>query len=61
MRNTTRENIRLSWDYKVTEKLVMIEGSLYWVSFWEALQYRSSVDLFNLKGQSIQTGLKLDF
>jgi hypothetical protein len=61
VRNTTRENIRLSWDYKVTEKLVMIEGSLHWVSFWEALQYRSSVELFNLKGQSIQTGLKLDF
>ena len=61
VRNTTRENFRMSWDYKVTEKLVMIGRSLHWVSFWEALQYRSSVDLFNLKGQSVQTGLKWDF
>ena len=61
VRNTTRENFRMTWDYKVTEKLVMIGGSLHWVSFWEALQYRSSVDLFNLKGQSVQTGLTWDF
>jgi hypothetical protein len=61
VRNTTRENFRMSWDYKVTGKLVMIDGSLHWVSFWEALQYRSSVDLFNLKGQSVQTGLKWNF
>ncbi len=60
VRNTTRQNIRLSLDYEVTQKLDMIRGSLHWVSFWETLQYRSSVDLFNLKGQSIQTGLKWD-
>ena len=60
VRNTTRQNIRLSLDYEVTQKLGMIRGSLHWVSFWETLQYRSSVDLFNLKGQSIQTGLKWD-
>jgi hypothetical protein len=61
VRNTMRQNIRLSLDYKITQNLGMMDGSLHWVSFWETLRYRSSVDLFNMRGQSIQTGVKWDF
>ena len=61
VRNTLRQNIKLSLDYVITEKLGMIGGSMHWVSFWETLRYRSSVDLFNMKGESVQTGVKWDF
>jgi hypothetical protein len=61
VRNTLRQNIRLSLDYKIAQNLGMMGGSLHWVSFWENLHYRSSVDLFNLKGQSFQSGVKWDF
>ena len=61
VRNTLRQNIRLSLDYTITQNLGMMSGSLHWVSFWESLRYRSSVDLFNLRGESVQTGVKWSF
>jgi len=60
-RNTHRKSTRVSFQYKFPNKLVMMTGSLFWVSYWESQRYSSSVDLFNLKGDSVQTGLKWDF
>jgi len=60
-RNTHRKSTRVSFQYKFPNKLVMMSGSLFWVSYWESQRYSSSVDLFNLKGDSVQTGLKWDF
>ena len=61
VRNTSRQNIGLNYDYDVTKISGIISGSLHWVSSWETLRYRSTVDLFNMKRSSIQTGLRWDF
>ena len=61
VRNTSRENVGLNYDYDVTKISGIIQGSLHWVSSWESLRYRSTVDLFNMKRLSVQTGLRWDF
>ncbi len=60
-RNTLRKSTKISFQYPIEQKLSMMSGSLFWVSYWESLRYSSSVDLFNLRGESVQTGLKWDF
>ena len=60
-RNTIRKSMRLSFQYKLNDKLGMMLKSPIWVSYWESLRYSSSIDLFNLRGESIQTGLKWGF
>jgi hypothetical protein len=60
-RNTLRKSTKLSFQYPIGQKLSMMSGSLFWVSYWESLRYSSSVDLFNSKGDSVQTGLKWEF
>lgn len=60
-RNTLRKSTRLSYQYKMSNKLGMMLKFPFWVSYWESQRYSSSVDLFNLRGDSVQTGLKWDF
>jgi hypothetical protein len=56
-----RNSVRISYQYKIFEKLSIISGSLFWVTTLERQQYRSTIDLFNLRGEALQTGLKWEF
>jgi hypothetical protein len=60
-RNTQRSNVRMSIYYPINNFLGMISKSLNWVSSIERQSYRSTISLFNLRGESIQTGLKWEF
>jgi hypothetical protein len=60
-RNTQRNSVRMSYQYQIFEKLSMISGSLSWVTSLERQSYRSTISLFNLRGESLQTGLKWEF
>jgi hypothetical protein len=60
-RNTLRRSTRLSYQYKITHILGMMVGYPIWVSYWENQRYSSSVELFNLRGETLQTGLKWEF
>ena len=60
-RNTQRTNLRLSFYYPINNFLGMISKSFNWVSSIERQSYRSTISLFNLRGESIQTGLKWEF
>jgi hypothetical protein len=60
-RNTQRSNVRLSFYYPINNFLSMMSKSVNWVSSIEKQNYRSTVSLFNLRGESIQTGLKWEF
>ena len=60
-RNTQRNSVRMSYQYQLFDKLSMMEGSLAWVTTLERQSYRSTISLFNLRGESLQTGLKWEF
>jgi hypothetical protein len=60
-RNTQRNSVRMSYQYQILEKLSMMMGSLAWVTSLERQNYRSTISLFNLRGESFQTGLKWEF
>ena len=60
-RNTQRSNVRMSIYYPINNFLGMISKSFNWVSSIERQSYRSTISLFNLRGESIQTGLKWEF
>jgi len=60
-RKTQRNSVRMSYQYQIIEKLGMIRGSLAWVTSLEKQNYRSTISLFNLRGESFQTGLKWEF
>ena len=60
-RITQRNSVRMSLQYQLLEKLSMIQGSLQWVTTLERQSYRSTISLFNLRGESLQTGLKWEF
>ncbi len=60
-RITQRNSVRMSYQYQLFEKLSMMQGSLAWVSTLERQSYRSTISLFNLRGESFQTGLKWEF
>ena len=60
-RKTQRNSFRISYQYQIAEKLSMIAGDLHWVSSIERQAYRSTIGLFNLRGDSVQTGLKWEF
>ena len=60
-RKTQRNSFRISYQYQIAEKLSMITGDLHWVSSIERQAYRSTIGLFNLRGDSVQTGLKWEF
>jgi hypothetical protein len=60
-RKTQRNSFRLSYQYQIAEKLSMITGDLNWVTSIERQAYRSTISLFNLRGDSVQTGLKWEF
>jgi hypothetical protein len=60
-RKTQRNSYRISYQHQISEKLSMIEGVLSWVTSLERQTYRSTIGLFNLRGESFQSGLKWDF
>ena len=60
-RITQRNSVRMSYQYQLIDKLSMMEGSLAWVTTLERQSYRSTISLFNLRGESLQTGLKWEF
>jgi hypothetical protein len=60
-RKTQRNSFRLSYQYQIAEKLSMIAGDLNWVTSIERQAFRSTIGLFNLRGDSVQTGLKWEF
>ena len=60
-RKTQRNSFRISYQYQIPEKLSMIAGDLNWVTSIERQSYRSTIGLFNLRGDSVQTGLKWEF
>ena len=60
-RKTQRNSFRLSYQYQIAEKLSMIAGDLDWVFSIERQAFRSTIGLFNLRGDSVQTGLKWEF
>jgi tetratricopeptide (TPR) repeat protein len=60
-RITQRNSVRMSYQYQLIDKLSMMEGSLAWVTTLEKQSYRSTISLFNLRGESLQTGLKWEF
>ena len=60
-RKTQRNSFRLSYQYQIAEKLSMITRDLNWVTSIERQAYRSTISLFNLRGDSVQTGLKWEF
>jgi len=60
-RITQRNSVRMSFQYQLIEKLSMMQGSLVWVTSLERQSYRSTISLFNLRGESLQTGLKWEF
>ena len=60
-RKTHRSSFRISYQYQIPEKLSMIAGDLDWVTSIERQSFRSTIGLFNLRGDSVQTGLKWGF
>ena len=60
-RKTQRNSFRISYQYQIPEKLSMIAGDMNWVTSIERQAYRSTIGLFNLRGDSVQTGLKWEF
>ena len=60
-RITQRNSVRMSLQYQILEKLSMMRGSLQWVTTLEKQSYRSTISLFNLRAESLQTGLKWEF
>jgi len=60
-RKTQRNSFRLSYQYQIAEKLSMMSGDLNWVTSIERQTFRSTIGLFNLRGDSVQTGVKWEF
>jgi tetratricopeptide (TPR) repeat protein len=61
-RKTLRQNARIS----VTKRLNSQEkpnlwGGLYWVSAYEVLRHSSNLELFDVHGESLYTGLRYEF
>lgn len=62
IRNTHRQSARLSVTKRLnSEEKPNIWGGLFWVSAYEILRHTSSLELFELHGESLYSGLRYEF